>query len=626
MQRILAEKKNGSSKKKERRSLKFGTKLNLCLLLCAMVPAVITVLFFYSQLLNNTVSQMLKSRQSTLASVEFSIENYMGNLSTILDSVSGDSRLTDMLNASPRDIAEAQLGRNVELARTSQLFQSATEAYLNEDTIAAIKIYVEDSADMLNHLCAPESAIFFESMDSIRYSYWKGLMEITGEKSRIFSGYYMTDAERNSLGNISCVKQVPYFRNDAKKIAYVVVYSYESGITGQMQSAANLDTEMYYMIDSNDYMVTLSENIADNFGLYMMDYDKWVSEYEEDHSFHLKNFGLGEDYVAAYALRGTKWIMVWIIPRASMLGSGMDVLRNFLLLYAVVLFVIFLLVWWIVHQLLGRLIKLKNHMNTVRGESPKVYTENPGTDEIGELIDAYNYMIRQNDLLHKQEVENLNELNQLKVEAMRSQIDPHFLYNTLDMIRWLSANGNQTDVEKAIKLLSRFYRLTTNNGNQLIQVKYELEHVELYMELMNMRFHDKISFVIDVPDEMMDFEIPVLIFQPIVENAISHGIFEKEDQSGCISIIGWMDEAFLHFEVADDGVGMTEERLHKVLTEQSRKKAGIGVFNTRRRLRILYNDRADLIYHTSVGNGTEVEYVIPVQVPPWVEVFDGKEN
>ena len=626
MQRNLVEKNETGSKKKGHLSLKFATKLNLCLLLCAVLPAVLTVAFFYSQLIDNTVSQMLKSRQSAMAGVEFSIENYMGNLSTVLDSVSGDSRLLEMLNASPRDIAEAQLGRNIELSRTSQLFQSATEAYLNEESVSAIKIYVEDSADMLNHLCAPESAIFFEPMASIQYSYWKGLMEITGEKSRIFSGYYLESEERTSFGNISYVRQVPYFRNDTKKIAYVVVYSYESGITEQLKGAANLDAEMYYLIDSNDYMVTLSENIADNFGLYMMDYDKWQAEYEEDHSFHLKNFGQGEDYVAAYSLRGTPWIMVWIIPRSSMVGSGREVLRNFLMLYAVLLVAIFLLVWWIVHQLLGRLMKLKNHMNTVRDESPKVYTEDPGTDEIGELIDAYNYMIRQNDLLHKQEVENLNELNQLKVEAMRSQIDPHFLYNTLDMIRWLSANGNQADVEKAIKLLSRFYRLTTNNGNQLIQVKHELEHVELYMELMNMRFHDKISFVIDVSDEMMDFEIPVLIFQPIVENAISHGIFEKEDQAGCISIIGWMDEEYLHFEVADDGVGMTEERLQKVLAEQSRKKAGIGVFNTRRRLRILYNDRADLVYHTSVGNGTEVEYVIPVQVPPWVEVFDGKKN
>ena len=607
-------------KKKEHKSLKFGTKLNLCLLLCALLPAVLTVLFFYSQLINNTVSQMLKSRQSTLASVEFSIENYMENLSNVSDAVSSDTRLAEILSAGESS------GKNIALTRTAQLFQSATEAYLNEESVSAIKIYIDGNVGSLNLLCAPTTDEFFDSMDKIRYSYWKGLMEITGEKTRIFSGYYLTEAEREKLGNISYVKQVSYFHSNQKKIAYVVIYSNESGIIDQMKNAANMDDEMYYLIDSNDYMVTLSDNIADNFGLYMMDYEKWLAEYEENHNFHLKDFGLGEDYAAAYQLRGTQWIMVWIIPRNSIIGSAVEVLRNFLLLYALLLAAIFGMVWWIVHQLLSRLMKLKKHMNTVRDESPKVYTENPGTDEIGELIDAYNYMIRQNDLLHLQEVENLNELNQLKVEAMRSQIDPHFLYNTLDMIRWLSANGNQADVEKAIKLLSRFYRLTTNNGNQLIQVKNELEHVELYMELMNMRFHDKISFVIDVPDEMMEFQIPVLIFQPIVENAISHGIFEKEDQSGCISIIGWMDEEYLHFEIADDGVGMTEEQLEKVLAKQTGKKAGIGVFNTRRRLRILYNNHADLIYYTSVGNGTEVEYVIPVQLPSLVEVFDEKED
>lgn len=613
-------------KKKRKRSMKFGTKLNLCLLLCAMLPAALTVAFFYGRLINNTVSQMLKSRQSTLTSVEISIENYIKNLSNILDAVSRDDRLISLLNASSGELKNADRGEAPELARTAQLFRSATDAYLNEETVSDIKIYVDDITSTLNHLCCPEGEFLFEPMDSVRYAYWKGLMEITGEKSRIFSGYYLTDTERTSLGGISYVKQVPYFKNDVRKIAYVVVYSYESEITRQLQGAANLEDEMYYLIDSNDYMVTLSENIADNFGLYMMDYDKWNSEYKEDSDFHLKNFGLGDDYVTAYPLSGTKWIMVWIIPRNSITGSGREVLWKFFLVYAVLLTGIFLMVWWIVHQLLGRLMKLKNHMSTVRDESPKVYTEDPGQDEIGELIEAYNYMICQNNLLHKQEVENLNELNQLKVEAMRSQIDPHFLYNTLDMIRWLSANGEQAEVEKAIKLLSRFYRLTTNNGNQLILVKYELEHVELYMELMNMRFHNKISFVIDVPEEMMEFQIPVLIFQPIVENAISHGIFEKEDQSGCISIVGWMEEEYLHFEVADDGVGMTEERLQEILAEQSRKKAGIGVYNTRRRLRILYADQADLIYHTSVGNGTEVEYVIPTKEPSCGGDFDEKEG
>ena len=594
--------------------LKFGTKLNLCLILCALVPAVTTVLFFYGRLMNNTIATTLQSRQSTLSSIEVSIENQISSVWGILDAVYNDSRLLRLLESSPAELEQAYAQADSTLTRTAQLFQSATEAYLKKDVVSTIKIYAED-AELLNSLCAPSEDAVFAPIEEIQYSYWKGLMEITGEDSHIFPGYYLMDDEREQNGNTACVQKLTYYRGNVKKTAYLSVYFLDSQIQEILSDSVSDKSEMYYLVDSNDYMVTLSANIASNFGLYMQDYAKWEEEFADDHEFHLKDFGQGEEYVTAFSLRGTQWMVVWIIPKSSIIGASAAILKNFLFLYALLLLGIFVLVLWIVHQLLGRLTRLTQHMNALQDEFPAEYTEDPGSDEIGELIIAYNYMIRQNNRLHRQELEDVHERNQLKMEALRSQIDPHFLYNTLDMIRWLSVNGRQSDVEKAIQHLSRFYRLTTNKGNPLIPVRGELEHVGLYMELMNMRFQNRINYVIDVPEEMMDFMIPVLIFQPIVENAISHGIFEKESQSGCISITGWMDEEFLYFEIADDGVGMTEEQLSRILTEQTSNRPGIGVFHTRRRLQILYQNKADLVYHSTVGSGTEAEYRIPLSIP-----------
>ena len=129
--------------------------------------------------------------------------------------------------------------------------------------------------------------------------------------------------------------------------------------------------------------------------------------------------------------------------------------------------------------------------------------------------------------------------------------------------------------------------------------------------LQDMRFDDKIDFIVDVPDNLMSFEIPKLTFQPIVENAIVHGIFEKEDRSGTIVLTAWSEDKDIVFLISDDGVGMDEETLSAILTDNSANDgsdhgSNIGVFNTHNRLKLLYGSSYGLSYRSTPGEGTEV--------------------
>ena len=252
-------------------------------------------------------------------------------------------------------------------------------------------------------------------------------------------------------------------------------------------------------------------------------------------------------------------------------------------------------------------------MNLYRDKMPVKFENNEDQDEIGQLVENYNIMVeRINDLMTEQ-TKTAEKLKVSEVKALQAQINPHFLYNMLDMINWLAKSGQQEKVSEAIQTLSKFYKLTLSKKNITIPVGEELRHVSLYAMLQNMRFENKIEFIIDVPDEIMEYEIPKLVLQPIVENAILHGIFEKESKSGNIVIMAWMEGGDIVFTVSDTGMGIPPERLETILdgTEESEHGSNIGIYNTHMRLRYLYGETYGLHYESDYGQGTEVQVRIP---------------
>lgn len=141
----------------------------------------------------------------------------------------------------------------------------------------------------------------------------------------------------------------------------------------------------------------------------------------------------------------------------------------------------------------------------------------------------------------------------------------------------------------------------------------ELEHISIYVHLQNMRFHNGIELVIDIPDEMLEYHIPKLTLQPVIENAILHGIMEKESKSGSIVITGWLESNDAVLLISDDGIGMSDEQLKHILsgTGISKKGTNIAIYNTHQRLTLLYGPHYGLSYSSVQGVGTEVQIRIP---------------
>ena len=184
----------------------------------------------------------------------------------------------------------------------------------------------------------------------------------------------------------------------------------------------------------------------------------------------------------------------------------------------------------------------------------------------------------------------------------------------MDMINWMAKDGRNEEVSEVVQRLSRFYKLTLSRKNTINSIADELEHVGIYVELMNMRHGNAIDFVVDMPDELTNFTIPKLTLQPIVENSILHGILEKADKTGTIIITGWEDGDDIVILVSDDGVGIPDDKLANILSPvpvAPTKGSNVAISNIHHRLKLLYGDEYGISYSSREGMGTEVTIRIP---------------
>lgn len=306
--------------------------------------------------------------------------------------------------------------------------------------------------------------------------------------------------------------------------------------------------------------------------------------------------------------------MVTVLPAGPLITQSNMIMVQYILMYFAFLVLALILAHYMSRSITNRISSVIHQMSKVRKGSLSPMESPVYHDEIGDLIDTYNYMTRKMDQLMADQAKAAEELRIAEFHSLQAQINPHFLYNTMDMINWLAQQGRTDDVSTAVQSLSRFYKLTLSRKQSISTIAQETEHATIYLEIQNMRYHNSISFVSDIPDELMEYQIPKLTLQPLIENAVLHGILEKDDKTGTIVLTGWIEDTSIVLLISDDGVGIPSEKLSAILSGNGNSTSGgtnIAVYNTHRRLQILYGPDYGLTYSSTPGSGTEVEIRIP---------------
>ena len=222
-------------------------------------------------------------------------------------------------------------------------------------------------------------------------------------------------------------------------------------------------------------------------------------------------------------------------------------------------------------------------------------------------------MLERIENLKEQVVEEQEDKRKYELQALQAQINPHFLYNTLDSIIWM-AETQDSNIVAMTEALAKLFRISLNKGNEEILLKKEMEHVKNYLIIQSMRYADKFTFEIRVEPEVEKCRIIKLILQPIVENCIYHGI-KKKRGSGHIIIRAFHSEPNLILQVKDDGCGMSRETCEKMLSYEIEQEnisgSGIGVKNVNERIQLRFGKEYGLHYDSEEGKGTTVTYTLP---------------
>ncbi len=312
-------------------------------------------------------------------------------------------------------------------------------------------------------------------------------------------------------------------------------------------------------------------------------------------------------YARSSRIYGTNVYLVSTVPLEAV-RRGMSVNGNMGVWFLGVSLVVLMVMGTMVKSVTGRLKQLKEQMLQIREGNICKMEEGHSRDEIGQLIGNYNVMVDRVDVLLKEQYTLGQEKVEAELMALQSQINPHFLYNTLDMINWMSQKKESENIRSVVQAMSRFYRLTLSKGKDIVSIRDEVELCEAYMEIQKRRYKGRICYEVEVDEEILDCMIPKITLQPFLENAIIHGINEKSDGRGMIILNGWMEDGRVTLSVTDDGEGMTQEDRQK-----SHKGSHYGLKNIEHRLELFFGESIPVQTESSPGIGTCVIINIPVR-------------
>jgi two-component system sensor histidine kinase YesM len=219
-------------------------------------------------------------------------------------------------------------------------------------------------------------------------------------------------------------------------------------------------------------------------------------------------------------------------------------------------------------------------------------------------------MVKEIDFLIHQVYQFKIKEKEYDLQALQSQLNPHFLYNTLSAISWMGRRHNIKEIPEISEALARFYRLTLNNGHNIISIAEEIEQAKAYLEIKKIRYRERLSYHFDIDERVNDLKTIKLILQPFIENSIIHGMY-NEDRKVTIVVKAIYKEAFVEISIIDDGMGISEDVLRELIQEESKERKGYGITNVDKRIKMYFGESCGVSIFSRLGIGTSVTIKIP---------------
>lgn len=559
-----------------------------------LVLLTVTVFMFFSirYTKNNLTENSKKNSRLLIEQVNFNIENYIDYMENISQVV-----------MSNRDM-------------TSYLFDHDTKE-TGSDLKEAFQTILHARTDIYNIAVLGDNGRYFINNGT----------DILNLRSRLAEKEWYLDARKEGSGILISSSHVQNLVKDDYKWVVTLSRGITNPETGKVEGLLVIDLN-YDVINDLCESITLGNKgyvyIIDRKGeiVYHPQQQLILSGVKKELLKEVSNGGTsishtdenGENKIyTPFHSNKTGWTIVGVVYTSELAGDEKEVRTMYigaactLILFACILAVL-------LSARITRPIKqLQAAMKEVQqGKFEQVYIDTGGENEISSLTRSFNKMTERIDELMKNNRKEQAEKRKSELKALQSQINPHFLYNTLDSIIWLIETEDLSQAIKMTSVLARFFRQAIGNSKIYVSVWQELEYTRNYLLIQQMRYKDKVAFRILVDEDVMECAIVKLVLQPLVENALYHGLKYKTTQ-GNIIITGGREGDLVILKIQDDGAGMSKEALASVFKEKvsDKRHNGVGMKNIEDRLKMHYGPDYGLFVESEEGRGTTVTVTIP---------------
>ena len=583
--------------------ISFTTKVFLIYAILLVVPLTIITIISYRDSSNIIRDQAIYANEQSLDQAASYLEFQMKSINTMLNIISYDPTVQTLL------LQGSNYARGMEnnwFVQTTDVQNFIYNPYITNE-IREVKIYPSEGP-----------ASFTNSIE------FRKLMENEQEKleeqiknSQLFSPIWIPELVSDDL--ITLVERIPDSTRINKNIG-IIKADIPREVFQTIVTQASTAREAIVLLVSNDGDI-IAENTES--ASEIMPIEKIISSgiIKEERNLSKIEYN-GTSYISGMRkINSSDWMLIMLVPTKAILAPSATYSARLLVSLLILIILSILFSIYASKKLTGRIRKLREHIRTSEKNSFNIEPLNNGNDEIGELTEIYDEMATRIKMLLEERFKQGYQIKNLELEVMQSTINPHFLYNSLDMICWSAIKNHDPEVQNMAQALCKFYKLSLGRGKTLVELQDEIEHIKLYVNIQNMRFDDKINLILDIPEHLKKCTTFKIMLQPIIENSIIHGIREKEGESGTIEVKAWNDDETLFIAIKDDGVGMSEETIKSIL-EPSENSGGYGLHNINERIKLLHGTNFGLSFESKIGIGTIVTISLPLSKARWARMAE----
>ncbi|MEK3732023.1 sensor histidine kinase [Paenibacillus sp. FSL M8-0334] len=386
----------------------------------------------------------------------------------------------------------------------------------------------------------------------------------------------------------------------------VLTISFKSDALNALYEESFPDSSSYLVVDEH-YRVVAGSNPDLVTTVYRQD---WLEELQLENSGTLRINLNGEAVIVCFDRSAvTGWLSVVWIPESALVSSLVPVIQTSSLLIAVIMGIMAMVfAYFIADRITKPMKKLLSAMRSVGEGDFQTQITMRTNDEFGILLQRFNRMNEQIRYLVTENYEIKLKEQEAEIQALTMQINPHFLYNTLNVMNWMAIESRQDELSRMLACLSNMLHYTSRKHWGAVSLSEETEWMSNYFYIMAVRFEDRFTVRYEIDPRLYDYKVPRLLFQPFVENAILHG-FDQTETGGLISIRGWIEGDLRYYEIADNGRGMSPETVNAIMYSES---SSVGIKNTIDRIRLMYGEEYGITIRSMPGKGTSVLIKLPL--------------